>query len=295
MTPMKARIVVAGTDAARESLRAWLGREPVLRGRVSLDGPDLVVIASMGQMPPQIVWDAVARAVGQWLAHCQEPVSATVVSPSGRQAEVHGATADAAAVVSAALRAPVEARAPAPLDAPAEALRECRDAFGPPPRYFDQTEINDYLRIPLPGVDGRALRDSLGWQGELRRTGRIVWACLVRADAELFRPGSANHPAELLYSLDPAADGAPHRLRAIARALAPVDLPDERVPDALCGGMTGVRRTTTLMVRRHLPDAVLQDRPVPLLVLPDQTTATMVLPSRYWSPRLLAHWRGEIA
>ena len=316
---MKARIVVEGTDGDLESLRVWLSREPALRGRVSLDGTDLVVIASMSQTPAAIVWGAVAKAVAVWLHHRRTPVSAIVIAPSGRRAAVStGAAAEAESVVSAVLRAP--AAPPADSGDPATTLRECRDTFGSPPRYFDQSDIDGYLRVGQPEwlaalgrlVDARYYHDWLAWQGELRRTGRVVWGCIVQANTLLFEPGEENNPAVFLYSLDPAIDAAPERLRAIARSLYGVKgletdpelqrfadaLADERapigrlaVPAAVCGGVREVFYTVALVVRNHLPDGVLQSRPFPLLVLPEQTTATMILPSRYWSKRLLAQWQ----
>jgi hypothetical protein len=316
---VKARIVVDGSDADRESLRVWLSREPVLRGRITLDGTHLVVIASMGQTPPETIWAAVAKGTAVWLNHRRSAVSATVAGPSGQRVTVTSGQAGEAE--EAVLRTLSQATRVGPDQQPRELIESCRTAFGPPPRQFDPYDVDGYLRVPRPawvtavgrGRGAEYYHDLLAWQGELRRSGRIVWGNIVQANVALFRPGDDDDPAAFVYSPDPAIDNAPHRLSTIAGSLFDLKgadvgdpalqrfadtLEDERetigklaVPPTLTGGIE-VFYTVALVCRRHLPARRLRNRMFPLLVLPEQTTATMILPSRYWPEALLSEWRS---
>ncbi|WP_327234542.1 hypothetical protein OG349_11655 [Streptomyces sp. NBC_01317] len=132
----------------------------------------------------------------------------------------------------------------------------------------------------------------------------MVWAALVQANVLLFRPGSGDHPAEVVYGPDPKAfDDCPDSLSGIARSLFSLKgteqydpelqvfsdhLADEMertmrmpVPRKLAGNET-VHITCVIVARRHLPEQVLHGSIFPLLIHPEKTDVTMILPSRYW-------------
>jgi hypothetical protein len=200
------------------------------------------------------------------------------------------------------------------MDAP---LQGCRDRFGSPSRSGPDGGTAEYLSIPRPGwlSDEPAhafYRQILADQAALRRGGRIVWGHIVQANKRLFKPGDEDLRAHLVYSLDPAMDGTPTRLQAIADAvfalkgepqsdrahqaiadtLSTTREPTVRVPvpPALAGARQ-VFLTCTIVVRRHLPADHVRSHLLPLLVDPARTAATMILPSRYWPEELIRPWQ----
>lgn len=199
-----------------------------------------------------------------------------------------------------------------------EIIELCRARFGPPPRTFDRRDTR-LLRLRPPLwlrlADGDALHDVLARQEMLVAHGRIVWACVVQADAALFRRGRGDRPALVVYSPDPAFDEMPDDLQEIAARLFalrradpgdpvlrefaglladPAARPSRApVPRPVVGSLR-VFATTVLVARRHLPGHHLAAGTFPLIIHPE-TDSTMILPGRYWPAPLLALWRAASA
>jgi hypothetical protein len=195
--------------------------------------------------------------------------------------------------------------------APEDMIEQTRELVGPPrdgrvPRMFDRgwpgwLERSDSLKHVY-----RAQRGLLDHR-------HVVWAWLVQANQLHFEPGRWDSPAAVVYSDDPYFDASPEELGDVAsavfelkgRAGAEADvvyfaeaLADEVVRDArlpIPSRLTNGRRVyyaTIVVMRAHLPDALLRRPLVPLLIRPEKTPWSMILPAHYWSPALVSAWRA---
>ena len=151
------------------------------------------------------------------------------------------------------------------------------------------------------------LREVWRQQMFLHSEGQVVWAALLRADAQLFAPAAGDGVAHLVYSPDPYFDARPQQLRAIAVALnerAPADpamhhiarlLADEtdnRISWRLPASLTerDVRVVRFVVFRQHLPGGVLNATWFPVLTHPS-TEAVMLLPSEFWPVEMQLLWK----
>ena len=141
----------------------------------------------------------------------------------------------------------------------------------------------------------------------LLHEGQLVWGVIVQANMNLYEPGDQDHPAMVLYSLDPHFDEQPGELRAMALRLGDTkDDPADRLSHVIADEQTDVYQrplapwiagerdvwaSSIMVLRRHLPDGVLAGRAFPLLVAPTRTRAPLILPSHFWPEELIAAWR----
>lgn len=187
---------------------------------------------------------------------------------------------------------------PAPRSCPPEVLRQRRLS---PPRWMTDSGDSRFLEL-------------YDRQNTLFRRGIVVWACIVQANLQLFRPGPEDCPAALVYSLHPRMDDRIDLLSGLAKRLfrlkgqqtepdlQPIAdlLADEiaadwkvPVPTRLADGMRCFLMTT-MIGRKHLPDRYLAQAQVPLLVCPDKTDVGMILPRRFWADQLVAAWQPPV-
>jgi hypothetical protein len=212
-------------------------------------------------------------------------------------------------------RIPPDRRPPheGPMLAAGAAIEQTRQILGPP-RAGRMNKV--FVRRP-PAWMHQHRADPLWGVYQIQQTlldhGQVVWGCIVQANALLFEPGEGDSPAAVIYSDDPYLDAEPEELGYIAHQLfelkgrTEVDadvrqfaasITDERTRDAkliVPPRLTGGRRvyyTAIMVIRAHLPDGVLRDAMLPLLVLPDRTPWTLVLPSHFWSPSLVLQWKS---
>jgi len=178
----------------------------------------------------------------------------------------------------------------------------------------------DSMRARLGELRGTALPPPPDWLGSLSPLSRVyrapsplfhaptlTWAHLVQANSRLYEEGENDHPAMLLYSLDPEV--SPTDLRRMARILfdtkeAAVDrlsqiLADEHIhcsryelPHWLSYGKR-VFAAGFMVLREHLPRRRLETGFFPLLVSPEKTRAVMILPSELWNEEFLLWWSED--
>jgi hypothetical protein len=181
-------------------------------------------------------------------------------------------------------------------------LRSVVEAAGRCPRALPTA---NWLGAPPEWVDG-LLREVYAQQELLLEHGQVVWASLVQANSQLFSPGEMDHPAMAVYSLDERFTTA-RELRLIAARLFdtkddPVDRLSHVIADEylevwgqpLADWLSphgSVRATALMIIRKHLPQGVLESRVFPLLIAPGRTPVVMMLPSEFWPPALLEAWR----
>jgi len=142
--------------------------------------------------------------------------------------------------------------------------------------------------------------------------GHIVWAALVQANKLLFKPGSDNCPAQLVYSLDEYFDSHPSELQQVARAYMSfkgVELEDPElrafarlITDELRRSLSvvlprvfssrEVRSSTFMVFRNHLPNGVLSFSRFPILVHPS-TSAALMVPFEFWPIELIVMCKEE--
>ncbi len=209
-----------------------------------------------------------------------------------------------------------------------EVLAACRRAFGEAPRRFGVTQWGYLTFDPPPWVDEEnstsllsgtsadALATYRG-QRDLRRHGRVVWGVLVQANRMLFRPGSDDLGAAIVYSEDPYFDDAPEELRSIAERIGELYQGGENHPrpptppglaplvDALAPGdrslvhvplppdFTGGRAVAATYIhvpRQYMPEGHLVTNTFPVIVAPEQTAGVTPLPSACWPEELVVAW-----
>lgn len=169
----------------------------------------------------------------------------------------------------------------------------------------------DYSGLYVSGPDWLQ-QDSLGevleQQSLLLAEGKVTWGALIQANRALLEPGQQDHPAALLYSLDPHFDSRPQALRYIASELfaqkgqkAPPVLQsianwlaDEAdraynlpVPSLLTDRKVLI--SALMIFRKHLPNNVLSGAWFPILTH-SSTRAVMVVPRHFWSQSLVRQW-----
>lgn len=149
------------------------------------------------------------------------------------------------------------------------------------------------------------------YQRRLLKRGHIVWAHIVQANSLLFKPGSEDCPANVVYGTSAELDNRLDLLADIAHGLFSLKKthPDDRelrrfadsitdelersmrmaVPKSLTEGLN-VFMTSIMVPRKHLPNGYLSQSFFPLLILPRVTEATMIVPCEFWSEELMRHW-----
>lgn len=197
-------------------------------------------------------------------------------------------------------------------------LEECRKRFGEPPRSFTWWDRWSWNRLRTMRPAWCTPEDSLYTffqnRDELQRNGVIVLAHLVQANSELFEPGYADLPGDVVYCLDPDRDISLGELARIARALFALkskNVPDpeeQRIGDHLANELTRsfgwpvpasispdlpCATSTIFITREHLPGERLQNVFFPLLLMPKEPRVAMPLPSRYWPPHFARSWQRE--
>ena len=177
------------------------------------------------------------------------------------------------------------------------------DALGDPGAHWNAVHDHGRLQVAAPAwfVNDPEFTRWFAALPTLWRSGRVVWANLVQANKQLFRPGPDDHPGEVVYDptgrVDPQhfARGASAmyglkglRLRNPLRMFLAQALTHERVrtsgieiPATL--GARGLRTASVLFFRAHLPGGVLTETLLPILVSDQVPGAVMVLPARYWT------------
>jgi len=201
-------------------------------------------------------------------------------------------------------------------------LAECRAKFGDSPRNFDAATERMLLVNP-PWVTKLRLGDVLAklvQNNTLRRLfrdGDIVWGHVIQANLELFEPAPSidsytyDRPGEIVFSLDDPAVATPSLLEQVASYLAALkyvggldielqpwaeylnaetirvvgkQVPAKISPAAKCFV------STTLFRRSHLPDGILCQSLLPIVVVTEQPHFAMPLPKIYWPTSLLEWW-----
>lgn len=192
-------------------------------------------------------------------------------------------------------------------------LDGCRERFGDPPRRVGWWAAHVTLWVPPP--PGLTFTDDLTQllyrRAELLRHGPLVWGHVIACEPSHALPGVDDRFASLVFCPQPGGGPTVPQLRAMAAALAALDVDADLRPELAaiarhladplsrrCGlpvpaGVAGrhpCEVSTVWVVRRHLPERQLLSPYVPLVVLPDQPRVAMVLPARYWPADLIAHW-----
>ena len=144
-------------------------------------------------------------------------------------------------------------------------------------------------------------------QDVLFSEGTVVWGRIIQANALLFSPGPEDHPAVVVYSLEEEIDSNPKLIKKVARRMGKLkgkmtDPDLQKFSDMLKSEHTRKWKvpiptrisnniqcfyTTTLVIRKHIPDGYLINGLFPYLVCPEKTNAATILPSRYWSEKFL--------
>lgn len=141
--------------------------------------------------------------------------------------------------------------------------------------------------------------------------GHIVWAAMVQGNQRLFKPGdTADCPADYVYGEGSHFDDRTLELHQVSRALAAYKHTRPRDPGlrALADRLTGereraqaellpralsaqmVRLSTCMVFRKHIPQGVLTNTVLPMLVHP-RTRAVMLLPFEFWPIGLIVRWK----
>lgn len=150
-------------------------------------------------------------------------------------------------------------------------------------------------------------------QSLLLTEGHVVWAAMVQANNRLFKPGDeADCPADYVHGEDAYFDERTLELHQVARALAAYKHTQPRDPGlrSLAEHLTGeraraqsellpralsaqnVRLSTCMVFRKHIPQGVLTNTVLPMLVHP-ATPAVMLLPFEFWPIGLIMRWKAN--
>lgn len=141
------------------------------------------------------------------------------------------------------------------------------------------------------------------------KTGKIVYSCIVQANAKLFTPSKFIHqvlPAVVVFSMDEYYDKNPLELKNIAKDLFAnkqnnvlknehmyfANLP---VPECFTNGRQ-VFVSTILVYRKHLPWGGITGTHliVPLIANPEKCSSAFIVDSLYWSKNIVANYLSEI-
>lgn len=172
---------------------------------------------------------------------------------------------------------------------------------------LDKTDFSYLQMIPPVWMLDDPLYEQLAQLPHLYLEGRVVWGCVVQANAALWsEDNSSSCPAELLF--DPTGKADVDTLKAVAKQLyalkdtTPTDpdllayaehITDENtnlmnhdVPDVI--SPLPLKTTSMFIWRLHLPNGVLQ-KVLPILVS-DKTPHVTVLPAKFWDKPLYDDW-----
>lgn len=192
-------------------------------------------------------------------------------------------------------------------------LQECQQRFGDAPRVFGDAEQR-HLKVAFSWLTRIVSRSDglckpLAAQRAVFREGVIVWGHLIQANSGLFQPGHQDLPGELVYCLE-SRDISPEELGQVAANLAalkgtqPTSSDLRHIADYLTDEMIrvfGLPVSPTLsqqaclistiqLVRHHLPNQMLVDNVLPIVVSPQSPHYAFVLPAVYWAEGLLHRW-----
>jgi hypothetical protein len=193
------------------------------------------------------------------------------------------------------------------------ALAKIRERLGPPPRaqWWEHEEFRRGVTEPYWAQISDFHIWFLGYRW-LARSGRITWACIVQANNGLFREGSDDLPAAVVYAEDDfAGDVEPAELLALAEELFGLKgttpsraderevafyLTDEhshifgcKVP-ASFGPSRDYRLSCIFIPRSSLPHGMLRQKLFPIFIAPDGRGLVSVIPSKFWPKELLEYW-----
>ncbi|HBJ35015.1 MAG TPA: hypothetical protein DDZ51_09695 [Planctomycetaceae bacterium] len=201
-------------------------------------------------------------------------------------------------------------------------LTDCRQQFGDAPRHIDRATENRLLVHP-PWLSKLRLGDSLAkliQNSTLRslfRNGQVTWGHVVQANQDLFEPMPLtesyiyDRPGEILFSPFDSEVVTPEYLQSLARKIGSLrraqglDAEMQSWANYLNAETTRVvgkpvpQRfspaiacfvSTTLFRRSYLPDGVLRNPLLPVIVAPQQPFYAIPLPSIYWPESLLDWW-----
>lgn len=154
------------------------------------------------------------------------------------------------------------------------------------------------------------LNEVFKQQRKLLQQGKVVWAALVMANSQVFKPGRDDCPGLLIYSLDPYYDARPQELHEVAQKIYQLKNTKQedpelarladlvtgeadrsmgwRVPEEL--SLRDVRGAIFMVFRKHIPKGLLQGSQFPILVHPD-TQAVMLAPFELWPVELIRDWK----
>ncbi len=199
-------------------------------------------------------------------------------------------------------------------------LADCRSSFGNPPRIFDR-DTERFLLVDPPWITKLRFGDPLAklvQNNTLRnlfRKGVVVWGHIIQANIELFDPAPSrdsytyDRPGELVFFRH-SAKSVPRDLERIASRLAALKTAENLstelqqwadylnaettrvvgrcVPQHLSAS-TECFVSTTLFRRSHLPDGVLCQPILPIVIASGAPFFVMPLPHTFW-PRSLLNW-----
>jgi len=155
-------------------------------------------------------------------------------------------------------------------------------------------------------------------QHQLISSGKIYYACLIQANMKIFKRGTNNYGACIVYSEDPYFDENPDELALVAQEIykykgtdnPPPDIKhfvdmitDERVyayneklPSRMTQDPFGVDKekvvyyTTLIIHRHHIPKKRLMRSIFPIITSPANLKSCMILPSHYWTKEFTAFY-----
>jgi hypothetical protein len=169
-----------------------------------------------------------------------------------------------------------------------------------------------YPLLSFPSwVSGDPLERLKDDQHILLKDGIVVWGHIIQANELMFTPGNSNAPGEIVY--DPHGHHVPEQLAIAAQRMGSLKgrkltdpalqeigdyLANEMirvfgkpVPDTIAQG--GLRYSTILFNRAHLPNGYLAVPFFPVIISDQCPGAAMILPSRWWPRAVTAMWKEE--
>lgn len=194
-------------------------------------------------------------------------------------------------------------------------LEKTRHALSPVPRSYPITDkLYNRLQPPSWITNDNPLKNIYQDQSLLLREGKIVWGQIVQANEYLFEDRSEDYPAAILFSMDPAIDEDPEKLRDIAQIIYGLKgkessneelnkvvkvITDEQTIwmnyyiSAEATGSISVFYSSIMVHRKHLPLNHLNSGWFPILVHPRKTKGVMILPSKYWDSKMVDIWCSQ--
>jgi Fe-S cluster assembly iron-binding protein IscA len=142
-------------------------------------------------------------------------------------------------------------------------------------------------------------------------SGIVVWGCTAQANRLLYEPGDEDNPGNTVYSPSPYFDDNPQHLADITNRVRQLKGSEPNDPElaAVAAAITDpynqidkqllpykltdgheVYFAWTLIHRGRLPDGVLSDRMLPLMICPERTPGTMIPPLAFWARPLIDRW-----